>query len=361
MNGGSALGEPFSFNRLTQARRVLPVHRRIIELPTQLFAAKALSLRCLVAITASVLTLPTYGQNLSFPDSQSLEIDASAQLALNAANSVGTSPAGEAPQLRKLSVPGPHVRSIATALNLKYRDMPGVMISPDANNQQLIVMAPPKVQSVIASEANALLQGSVQQGAVAGPLQRRLQNTTWREFERDLKQAVGQDVPVTTREGGNLVTFQINVAPMQGTSVEVDRRQNLVTVRSPGPAVAGWRKMLEAMDSVPNRYDDITRVHRLKNAEMAPVQRTFRLLGNLPKTSGGNQRKGSSVFRSAVFQAAQGAGQAAGQGGDQGEVEVQVDPQGGDVVQESGGPLGDVQIRYVPNSVRSSFEERPAM
>ncbi|KAA5545588.1 general secretion pathway protein GspD [Roseiconus nitratireducens] len=247
----------------------------------------------------------------------------------------------DSPQLRKLAVPAMHARSIATALSLRYRELPGVTISPDVANEQLVVMAPAQTQVAIATDLRALIAGSVRQASTApsGPISVKLQNISWREFERDLKQAAGQEVPTTTRNNGNLVTFQMNVAPMQGTLVEVDRRQNEVTVKAPEPVISGWKKMIGALDSVPNRYDDITRVHRLEYAELAPIQRTMRLLRSLKsptKDAAGEQ----GFFRNAVFQADQDS--APGDGG----AEEAMGP--GEEDAEGGGVLGDVQIQYVP-------------
>ncbi|MCA9136272.1 MAG: hypothetical protein KDB00_05925, partial [Planctomycetales bacterium] len=247
-------------------------------------------------------------------------------------------PGSESPQLRKLAVPAAHANAIATTLSLRFRDLPGITISPDPQNSQLVVMAPANAQAAIASQVQTLVAGAVRQASSVtnGPLSVRLQNISWREFERDLKQAAGQDVPMTTRNNGNQVTFQMNVPPMQGTLVEVDRRQNQITVRAPDPAIPGWEKMISALDRVPNRYDDVTQVHRLQSAEMAPVQRTMRLLRALNNDD--YSRPNQSVFQNAVLQDAQGGG--APQGGD-------AAPEGGDGG-EAAGPLGDVQIEYVP-------------
>ena len=38
---------------------------------------------------------------------------------------------GSEPRLRKLSVPASQTRTIATALSMQYRDVPGVRIAPD--------------------------------------------------------------------------------------------------------------------------------------------------------------------------------------------------------------------------------------
>lgn len=247
-------------------------------------------------------------------------------------------PGSAAPQLRKLAVPAVHANAIATTLSMRFRDLPGITISPDPHNSQLVVMAPANAQAAIASQVQTLVAGAVRQASseTSGPLSVRLQNISWREFERDLKQAVGQDVPMTTRNNGNQVTFQMNVAPMQGTLVEVDRRQNQITVRAPDPAIPGWEKMISALDRVPNRYDDVTQVHRLQSAEMAPVQRTMRLLRALDGRD--YSRPNQSVFQNAVLQDAQGGG--GPQGGE--------GPAAGGGGEEAAGPLGDVQIEYVP-------------
>ncbi|MEO1616783.1 MAG: secretin N-terminal domain-containing protein, partial [Planctomycetota bacterium] len=201
--------------------------------------------------------------------------------------------------------------------------------------------APATAQARIANEVQQLVAGAIRQTAsiTSGPLKMRLQNISWREFERDLKQAAGQDVPVTTRNNGNQVTFQLNVTPMQGTLVEVDRRTNEITVRAPEPSLEAWETMIGALDRVPFRYDDITRIHRLENAEMAPVQRTMRLLRSL-RGEDLVGTKDAGVYRNAVMQPPQNQGQP--QGGN---------PQGAPGALGAlteGGPLGNVQIEYVP-------------
>ncbi|WP_436716423.1 secretin N-terminal domain-containing protein [Roseiconus lacunae] len=245
----------------------------------------------------------------------------------------------QAPQLRKLSVPPVHAQAIATALNLRFQGTPGVTIAPDPKSGQLVVMAPPATQATIAGQVKQMVAGAIQQtsASVSTPLTLRLENISWREFERDLKQAAGSDIPMTTRNNGNEVTFQMNVAPMKGTIVQVDRRQNFVTVHAPDPALPGWEKMIQALDRVPHRYDDVTKVHRLEDAEMAPVQRTMRLLKALRNDP--LPEAPASVFANAVLQADQSADPAAQPAGDGGEVADG---------EEGGGPLGDVQIEYVP-------------
>ncbi|MEM6471533.1 MAG: secretin N-terminal domain-containing protein [Planctomycetota bacterium] len=251
-------------------------------------------------------------------------------------------------QLQKLNVPPEHASAIATQLSLRYQDLPGVTIAPDASKGQLVVMAPAPTQARIATEVRQLVAGAVRQAAsvTSGPLTKRLQNISWREFERDLKQVAGPDVPVTSRNNGNQVTFRLNVTPMQGTLVEVDRRTNQITVRAPEPTLTAWDKMIGALDSVPVRYDDITKVHRLENAEMAPVQRTMRML-QLLRGDDLAAVNNKSVFQNAVMQPPAGNPQAENAQGQS----ARIQPDTADTLNalaDAGGPLGNVKIEYVP-------------
>lgn len=310
---------------------------RRLAVSRRAFLAK-LAIGCNLVILASApAQSPMPGGGLQMPTNRLQPTGQAAPVHQIASRS---GPQSESPQLRKLFVPAQHARDVATKLSLRYRELPGVTIAPDAANQQLIVMAPPQAQIAIQSDLSRMLASTVKQTSAtsAGPLTLRLENISWREFERDLKQAAGQNVPMTTRNNGNQVTFQLNVTPMQGTLIEVDRRQNQVTVRAPDPALPGWQKMIGALDRVPNRYDDITRVHRLTNAEIAPVQRTMRLLRAIRPDSSIGFNPGN--FRNAVLQADESSTPPAGQPGPDGRAMAD------DL--EGAGPLGDVQIEYVP-------------
>ena len=53
----------------------------------------------------------------------------------------GLSPSDDRPQLRHLTVPPAHARSIANMLSMRYRDLPGITITQAANQEQIVVMA----------------------------------------------------------------------------------------------------------------------------------------------------------------------------------------------------------------------------
>lgn len=249
------------------------------------------------------------------------------------------------PRLKTLAVPAAQARSIATKLSIQYRDVAGVQISPDVQNERLVVMAPEKTQKKIAEDLRGLLASQIQQvGAEsAGPRKFSLKNITWREFEDDLASVVGKHLPVTTSRSGERAAYQLTAKPLDGTTVEIDRRNNTVTVIAPQPALPGWQKMITALDQMPRGPGSVTELMRLKNAEPAPVQRALRLLQELES----NQAEGFAAvpvdaktgFANAVFQ--QGAGQ------DAGGQPVQDTPDGVD--EEAGaGVIGDTQIQFVP-------------
>ncbi|MFK8110671.1 MAG: secretin N-terminal domain-containing protein [Rubripirellula sp.] len=250
------------------------------------------------------------------------------------------------PQLQKLSVPAPHAKSIATKLSLQYRDIAGVQISPDARNEQLVVMAPEETQKSIARDVKNLL-ASHRTVRTDGSLNANLTYITWREFEDDLQSLGGGSLPVTTSQNGEKAAFQLTVAPLQGTTVEVDRRNNQVTVIAPEPSIPGWKKMLASIDQVPSR-GGVTELVRLENAEPAPIQRAFRLLRELERNAGKTVDAATvgqnSPFRNAVFQQDAAAPEAGAQQAAPGNEE----PAAGDEFGGGAGVIGDTEIQFVP-------------
>ena len=248
------------------------------------------------------------------------------------------------PRLKKLQVPGDQVRSLATKLSLRYRDLPDVRISPDTRNQQLIVLAPESAQSKIAADVQVLLKtansGSAETSSATpdGPLRARLNNITWREFEDDLRRVTGDAVPVTTSRNGERASFHLTAAPLQNTTVEVDRRNNLITVVAPKTSLLAWQRLIAAVDHGPRTPNETTRWMRIENAEPAPIQQALRLLRNLRPVANTHPAQPSSPFRTAVFQQPPAAPGDAGAppAGDEGE------PAGGS------GVIGETQIEFVP-------------
>lgn len=233
-------------------------------------------------------------------------------------------------------------------------------------------MAPESMQSRIASDVARMLPpeaGGMDQnrrtasGGITpvahgpGSVRLSLERVGWQRFEDFLSDAAGRRLPVTTARNGEVATFQLVDQPLQGTTLEVDRRANAVTVFAPKAMLSGWQKMVQSLDaqhSVPNA---VTQVVRVENAEPAPIQRAVRLLGSLEESNGGNAvtRIAGTPFAVAVQQEGDQppAGDAAEANGPQDEDQVQAAQPAQDgtaaiAAAENLGLIGDVQIQFVP-------------
>ncbi len=257
---------------------------------------------------------------------------------------------GMSPSLQTLKVPAAQARGIATTLSLQYRDVPGVQIAPDVPNEQLVVMAPQATQAAIATKVKNLLTSQIRMASAktTGPMRVALANITWREFEDSLQAITGGKTPVTTTRNGERAAFQLTATPLQGTTVEVDRRSNSVTVVAPEPSIEGWQQMISSLDQKARTQGEVTELLRIENAEPEPIQRALRLLrrleGGEKDFSGVQQLPADSAFRNAVFQQ-EAAGQAP-----QAATPQQGAPQQGENAGEDGGSgvIGDTQIQFVP-------------
>ncbi len=124
-----------------------------------------------------------------------------------------TAPTSDSPQLRKLNVPAEHASAIATKLSFQFRETPGVQISSDARNKQLIVMAPEAMQQNIAREVQSMLASDFAASATKdgrSPMTASLKQITWREFEDDLQRLSDAPLSVTTSRNGELRRFPVS-------------------------------------------------------------------------------------------------------------------------------------------------------
>lgn len=272
-----------------------------------------------------------------------------------------------APMLAMVDIPAAYVLSVSTKLEVKYRDTAGVHLSPDARSGKLIVMAPPDLQGKIQAEATQILfsemQPAVQQASVAqstgrgadGSYKVRLAAITWREFEDSLTKMAGRKLPVTTSRNGEQAVFQLTGAPLDGTTVEIDRRENSVTVIAPEPAMPGWRSMIDSLDKMPSRPGDVTEMLKVINAKPAPIQRAIRMLDALGPDQDAMvlPARNGVPFKKAVFQQPGAGAPAAPQAGNAQAVPPQPLPPGAvqpltGAPEDGSGIIGDTQIQFVP-------------
>ncbi|TVP98327.1 MAG: general secretion pathway protein GspD [Planctomycetaceae bacterium] len=276
----------------------------------------------------------------------------------------------EMPVLNTIQMPAAFVAKVSTALELRYRDNSDVQVSPDARGGRLVILAPPSLQRQLQGEAMKIYVAESQPGAsqtgvpealasvvpdamtagvrtAGGQMQMRLSSIDWRQFEDSLQRVVGKRIPVTTSQNGQKAIFRLAGAPLDGTTVEVDRRENVVTVVAPEPAMPGWQKMIRSLDSAATKPGEVIEMVRVENAKPAPIQRALRLIDNLPKDAeatvtavGGGG--GGEQLRTAMLQPPPA-------GAPQQPPAFQLpDGEPGAAAGETAGIIGDTQIQFVP-------------
>ena len=272
--------------------------------------------------------------------------------------------------LNTIEMPAAFVSKVSTTLEMKYRDQPGIHISPDVRSSRLVILAPGNMQQQIQADAMRVFVAESQPGAsnagisqagaaatpaamstgvrtAGGAMQVKLTSIDWRQFEDSLQIVAGKKVPVTTSQNGERSMFQLTGVPLDGTTIEVNRRENMVTVVAPEPSMPGWQKMIRSIDQTGGRPGEVVEMIRVENAKPAPIQRAMRLLDQLPDGQSativpagprGGQFQATAFQNPAQPPAAQ--PNAAQQPADPN------DPQaGGD---EAAGMIGDTQIQFVP-------------
>jgi general secretion pathway protein D len=232
-----------------------------------------------------------------------------------------------------VQMPSAFLSKVSTSLEMKYRDFPGVQVSPDVRGGRLVILAPAGMQRQIQSEAMQIYVAESQPGAsgtgvsqalaaaspggiaggvrtAGGSMQVRLATIGWQDFEDSLQRVVGKRMPVTTSQNGERSMYQLTGAPLDGTTIEVNRRENMVTVVAPEPAMPGWQKMIRSIDRGMANPGDVIEMIRIENAKPAPIQRALRLIDNLPDGQAATivpTRNGGAPFRAAAFQQPPGA------------------------------------------------------
>ena len=257
--------------------------------------------------------------------------------------------------LRKLPVPKSAARTLATKLNLIFRDEAGVTITPDASRGQLVVMAPPHVHQRIAAEVGRLSN-------IETPTQRTrivLQNTSAALIERLLGGLSSRPLATLTRGGGGMVIYNLAALDMPATSLEIDRRSNHIVVDAPADKIEAWKTFFENIDGTPLAAGQELSVVRIEKSGPGPIQRAVRLLTGTPakrstkwtaKATAAAWKDRRSPFRPAMFQQADGGGDAEAGSDTGGGTDVEGDDGGGGGGGggEGSGVFGDVQIQFVP-------------
>lgn len=249
----------------------------------------------------------------------------------------------DSPSIRTLAVPASQAKSIATALSMEYREIPEIQVAADAKGAQLVVMAPAERQAMIAAKVQQLLASS-ETGTTSQlqPLSRSLQHISWRDFEKGLRVLAGDQTTVTTSAQGQRAVYQFKGELLGGTTVQINRALNTITVMSPSSSIGGWERLLGTFDHPETNSAERMELVRLVHAEPAPIQRAIRLMGGLSEPT--VDPAPPEIFRQAAFQEGvqvEATLPLANQEGLDGDFSVSGDEGGA-------GVIGDTQIQFVP-------------
>ncbi|HAC89844.1 MAG TPA: hypothetical protein DCF63_04305 [Planctomycetaceae bacterium] len=176
--------------------------------------------------------------------------------------------------LKTYNVPSQMIGTVGAHLQLKYHQQPGVTVTTDPTTGQLMVMAPPEIQSEVDQAIQRLIQTSgVQagdQGKVAlsqGEAIYQLVNMTWRDLEHALGRLAGDKLAVTTERNGELAQLKIQNQHGVHDVLRIDRRANQVTILGPNPTVSGWAHIIRSLDR--GQVDQLATTHIVP---LAPAQ-----------------------------------------------------------------------------------------
>lgn len=247
------------------------------------------------------------------------------------------------PSIQTLSVPAAQAKAIATALSMEFRATPEIQVAADAKGAQLVVMAPANAHGVIADKVREMVEAAATPEATQlQPLSRSLEHIVWKDFESALQRLAGDQATVTTSGQGQRAVYQFNGEPLMGTTVQINRVLNTITVMTPTSAISGWERLIGTLDHPRTKTAESMELVRLVHAEPAPIQRAIRLM------SGWEQPKPdpapAEVFRQAAFQEGtqvEAAVPLGNQSGLDGDITISGDEGGA-------GVIGDTQIQFVP-------------
>lgn len=157
-------------------------------------------------------------------------------------------------------------REVAQALQKQF---PDARVEADLRTGQVVALASEATQAKIATALGA--------PKAAAPNGYQLQNTTWREFEAQLRQMWGERLAVSTTESGAVAAMVLGTATGPRTVMQVDRRTNVVTFDNTARDAQAWEQVARAVD-LPQGSSEQAQLVSLRDADPAKVQRAVALL-----------------------------------------------------------------------------------
>lgn len=188
-------------------------------------------------------------------------------------------------RLQVYNVPTEFVGTIGAELQVQYHSNSKVRVTTDPRTGQLMIMAPNAVHQVIGAQINAFMQqNQIPAGDrgmnVASTKQQTygLKYLSWRELEDAIQTLAGPRLTVTTERNGEIANLQIaNTTGLQDV-LQIDRRQNTVSILGSGLTVSGWAQVVYSLDQGQADTRNATQVIPLSPAEPRRVKQAIQLV-----------------------------------------------------------------------------------
>lgn len=211
------------------------------------------------------------------------------------------SPPTVEPVLKAYSCPAVVLEATVARLRSEFQRVPGVRIVADGRRGQILVHAPPDVQSRIAQRLSIAPPNSGPQpsrpvsanqpaflsSAVQRPQFRsvRLGRSTARQIESALVGMLGNRLSPVTGAGLGVGSYRLALPGSETINLGIHHQTNMVTVEGIGVAVDSCVRLIEALDGPPPTAARGTRLVSLRTASPASLWRVIDAIraGNAPR------------------------------------------------------------------------------
>ncbi|MCA9194913.1 MAG: hypothetical protein KDB03_24245 [Planctomycetales bacterium] len=188
-------------------------------------------------------------------------------------------------QLKVYDVPIDMVGAVGAQLQIQYHAQPQVCVTTEPSTGKLMVMAPALVQQQIDAAVTDFLRSNNNSPAAArmgtGVNKQQtyqLHNLSWRELEDAIQRLAGTRLTVSTDRNGEIVNLQIANSIGNSDVLQIDRRQNAVTLIGAGASLVGWQHVVGALDQGQADVHTSTHIVPLGPAEPRRVRQAVQLV-----------------------------------------------------------------------------------
>lgn len=247
------------------------------------------------SLAGSWTSTPLWGQTPSTRPSGALTLPPLPSYSQNAVTSP-TQPSASDARLQVYDVPSQFVGTVGAHLQVHFHGNPAVRVTTDPKTGKLMIMAPEAVHREISAQIdNFLKQNQIPAGdrgmSLASYQQQSysLKNLSWRELEDAIQQLSGSRLSMTTERNGEIANLQITNSHGKQDVMQVDRRQNKVTLLGTSESSVGWSQVIYSLDQGQADATKLTQIVPLAPAEPRRVRRAIQLINTTIQDQAGGQ------------------------------------------------------------------------